>query len=236
MNTFNGPFRLMMKEMSMTFYINLVITFVLFIFFNLLGFINLTESGAFLLFGPFFFVFMLYPFVNFKGYDYILSFGGTRKQFVFAFYLSALIYGVISVAFLNLLYYLSINVIKSSSIEFYHLADIANDTNWIVYLWVDFIWIFFVFALGMIAKTVWFNFGTLFSLAIATFLLIISTVMVVFGDIRWLVELIINNYLLFVTILLGLSIIFLFAAYLLMRNAPLEKGDRMIIKKMFKFN
>ena len=234
MNTFTGPFRLMMKEMSMTFYINTAITFVLFSFFNLLGFIELTKSGAFLLFGPFFFVFMLYPFVNFKGYDYILSFGGTRKQFVLAFYLSALIYGVISVVFLNLLYYLSININKSSSLEFYHLANFVSDANWIVYLWVDFSWILFVFSLGMIAKTVWFNYGTLFSLAIATLLLLISIIMVVFGDISRLIEVIFNNYTMFITSLFGLSLVFLLLSYSIMKKAPLEKGSRLIFKQKVK--
>ena len=230
MNTFTGPFRLMLKEMSMTFYINTAITFVLFIFFNFLGFIDAEKSGSFILFGPFIIVFLLYPFINFKGYQYILSLGGTRKHFVWAFYLSALIYSVIGVIFLNVLYYLSVNIFDSGSVKFMHLASFVNDANMLVYLWVDISWILFVFGLGMIAKTIWFNFGTIISLAIATVLLIAAMVMIVFGDISRLVEGILNNYLPFVTILLGISIVFLLASYLLMKNAPLEKGDRLISK------
>lgn len=232
MNTFTGPFRLMMKEMSRTFYINVVITFVLFVFFNLLGFID-AESASFIFFGPLYIVFLLYPFINFKGYNYILSLGGTRNQFVLAIYLSAFIFSVISVSLLNLFYYLSTNIISSGSrsVNFFHLADLVNSSNWLIYLWVDFSWIIFLFSLGMIAKTIWFNYGTLFSLAAATLLLIICVPIIVFGNISWLIEVIFMHHLQFVNILFGLSIVFLLSSYLLMFHAPLEKGDRLIIKQ-----
>jgi hypothetical protein len=233
MNTFTGPFRLMMREMSMTFYINAAITFVLFVFFNFLRFNDAVESDSFVLFGPLLIVFLIYPFINFKGYHYILSFGGTRTQFVLAIYLSALIFSVISVTLLNLFYYLSTNIINSgsSSARFFHLAEMVNSSNWLVYLWVDFSLIFFLFSLGMIAKTIWFNYGTVLSLAVVTLLIIISTTVVVFDDISWLTKLIYMNPLQFLAILFGLSIVFLLSSYLLMKNAPLEKGDRMIIKQ-----
>ncbi|GKU83900.1 hypothetical protein [Niallia sp. NCCP-28] len=232
MNTFTGPFRLMMKEMNRTFYINAVITFVLFVFFSFLGFID-AKSVSFTLFGPFFIVFLLYPFINFKGYHYILSLGGTRIQFVSAIYLSTFIFSVISVLLLNLFYYLSTNIISSgsNSVNFFHLADLVNSSNWLVYLWVDFSWIIFLFSLGMIAKTIWFNYGTLFSLVAATLLLIIGTSIVVFGDISWLIELIFMHHLQFVNSLFGLSVVFLLSSYLLMINAPLEKGDRLILQQ-----
>lgn len=232
MNTFTGPFRLMMKEMSRTFYINAVITFVLFVFFNLLGLMD-AESVSFVIFGPFFIVFLLYPFINFKGYQYILSLGGTRNQFVLAIYLSAFIFSVISVALLNLFYYLSTSVISSGSrsVNFFHLAELVNSSIWAVYLWVDFSWIIFLFSLGMIAKTIWFNYGTLFSLGAATLLLIICAPIVVFGNISWLVEGFFMHHLQFVNILFGLAIVFLLSSYLLMIHAPLEKGDRLIIKQ-----
>ncbi|WP_400247502.1 hypothetical protein AB3U99_10855 [Niallia sp. JL1B1071] len=75
MNTFTGPFKLMMREMSLTFYINAAITFVLFAFYNILGFIGVADAGSFILFGPLFIVFLIYPFANFSGYKYILSLG-----------------------------------------------------------------------------------------------------------------------------------------------------------------
>ncbi|MET3504673.1 hypothetical protein [Halalkalibacter oceani] len=232
MNTFTGPFRLMMREMSMTFYINAAITFVLFVFFTFLGFIDAAVSESFVLFGPFFIVSLLYPFVHFKGYHFILSLGGTRKQFVLALYFSVFIYSVTSVALLNLFYYISANIIEriSSAANLFHLAELVNSPNWLVYLWVDFSWIFFLFSVGMIAKTIWFNYGTILSLALGTLLLIMSMVLVVFGDISWLSEVIFMNHLQFVTILSGLSIVFLLSSYLFMKNAPLEKGERLIIK------
>jgi len=230
MNTFIGPFRLMMREMRLTFYINVAITFVLFVFFNFLGFIDAAESVSFILFGPFFIVFLIYPFINFKGYNYILSLGGTRKQFVLAMYLSALIFSVASVALLNFLYYLSTNIVGSTA-NLFHLGGLVNSSNWLVYLWVDFSWILFLFSLGMIAKTFWFNYGTVLSLSVATLFLIISMVIGVFGNKSWLIEVIFMNHLQFVTILFGLAIVFLLSSYLLMKKAPLEKGSRLNLSK-----
>ena len=229
MNTFTGPFRLMMREMSLTFYINAAITFVLFAFYNILGFVGITDAGSFILFGPLFIIFLIYPFAHFSGYKYILSLGGTRQQFVLALYLTAFIYGVISVILLNIFYLITTSI--NSSINLLHIAELTNSSNWLVYLWVDFCWIFFLFSLGMIAKTIWFNYGTIVSLSVATLLLVIGTVIVVYGDISPLLEMILTNHLQFVTILLGLSIVFLVFSYLLMKNAPLEKGNRWIFNQ-----
>lgn len=229
MNTFTGPFKLMMREMSLTFYINAAITFVLFAFYNILGFIGVADAGSFILFGPLFIVFLIYPFANFSGYKYILSLGGTRKQFVFALYLTAFIYGVISVVVLNLFYLITNHI--NGSINLWHLAELTHSSNWLVYVWVDFCWLFFLFSLGMIIKTIWFNYGTILSLSAATFLVVIGTIVVVFGDMGWLTELIFTKHLQFVAILLGIAIVFLLTAYLLMKNAPLEKSNRLFIRQ-----
>ena len=226
MNTFTGPFKLMMREMSLTFYINAAITFVLFAFYNILGFIGVADAGSFILFGPLFIVFLIYPFANFSGYKYILSLGGTRKQFVLALYLTAFIYSISSVVILNLFYLITNNI--NSTINLLHLAELTSSSNWLVYLWVDFCWIFFLFSLGMIVKTIWFNYGTVLTLTVATLLLIIGTIIVVFGDISWLLEVIFMNHLQFVTSLFGISLVFLLSSYLLMQNAPLEKSDRLL--------
>src|SRR5690625_6212484 len=111
MNTFIGPFRLMMREMRLTFYINVAITFVLFVFFNFLGFIDAAESVSFILFGPFFIVFLIYLFLNFNGYNYILSFGGPRKQFVLAMYLYVIVFSFVSLAILHFIYCFCSNMV-----------------------------------------------------------------------------------------------------------------------------
>lgn len=229
MNTFTGPFRLMMREMSMTFYINVFITFALFVFYNVLGYMGVAESGSFILFGPLFVVFLLYPFINFSGYQYILSLGGTRKQFVLAFYLSAVIYSVLGGVILNLFYFFT--TLLTSGNYLFHFAKFIHTTNWLIYFWIDFSWIFFLFSLGMIAKTVWFNYGTAFLLAVSTILLIIGTIAVVFGDMSSLITTFLEHHLKFVTILFGLSIVFLLLSYSLMKNAPLEKGGRLNFKQ-----
>jgi len=229
MNTFIGPFKLMIREMSLTFYINAAITFVLFAFYNILGFIGVADAGSFILFGPLFIIFLIYPFVNFSGYKFILSLGGTRKQFVLALYLTAFIYGVSSIVLLNLFYLITNRI--NSTINLFHLAELTNSSNWFVYLWVDFSWIFFLFSLGMIAKTIWFNYGTILTFSVATFLVVIGTIVVVFGDISWLAEVLFTNHLQFVTILLGIAIVFLLSSYLIMKNAPLEKSERLFIRQ-----
>src|SRR5699024_3662469 len=104
----------------------------LFVFFNFLGFIDAAESVSFILFGPFFIVFLIYPFINFKGYNYILSLGGTRKQFVLAMYLSVLIFSFASVALLTFLYYLSTHIVVSTAILF-HLIYQLNISYYIYY-------------------------------------------------------------------------------------------------------
>src|SRR5699024_12332496 len=126
--------------------------------------------------------FLIYPFLNYKGYNYIISLGGTRKQFVLTMYLSVLIFSFASVALLNFLYYLSTNIVGSTATLF-HLGGLVNSANWLVYLWVDFSWILFLFSLGMIARIFCFNYGTVLSLSVATLFLIISMVIVVFGNI-----------------------------------------------------
>src|SRR5690625_8038459 len=105
MNTFIGPFRLMMREMRLTFYINVAFTFVLFVFFNFLGFIDAAESVSFILFGPFFIVFLIYSFIYFIGYYYIISLVCIRKQFFLAMYISLLIFSFVSVLLINVLYF-----------------------------------------------------------------------------------------------------------------------------------
>lgn len=229
MNTFTGPFRLMMREMNLTFYINVCITFILFVFYNILGYMGAAEIGSFILFGPLFVVFLLYPFINFSGYQYILSLGGTRKQFVLAFYLSAFIYSVLSGVILNV-FYLFTNILNNGN-SLFHFAKFIHTTNWLIYFWIDFSWIFFLFSLGMMAKTIWFNYGTAFLLAASTILLIIGTVVVVFGDISTLINIFFVHHLKFVSILFGLSIVFLLLSYSLMKNAPLRKGERLNYKQ-----
>src|SRR5699024_5812895 len=146
------------------------------------------------------------------------------KQFVLAMYLSALIFSVASVALLYFLYYLSIKIVGSTA-NLFHLVGLVNSSNRLVYLWVDFTWILFFFSLGMIVISFWFNYGTVLSLSVATLFLIISMVIVVFGNKSWLIEVIFMNHLQFVTILFRLAIVFLLSSYLLMKKAPLEKGS-----------
>ncbi len=230
MNTFMGPFRLMMKEMCVTFYINAIITCVLFAFFAVLALSDVIDSVSFILFGPLFIVFLMYPFVNFKAYDYILSFGGTRKQFVMALYLSAFLFSAASAVLLNALYFLSTRI-AGPSMALFHLGRLTNHSSWLVSVWVDFSWLSFLFALGMIAKTFWFNYGKIISLSLATLLLIASILIVTFGNLSWLIELFFLHHLQFVSILFVIALVFLLLAYLLMRDAPLENGSRLNLSR-----
>ncbi|WP_026701921.1 hypothetical protein [Salibacterium aidingense] len=188
MNTFKGPFRLLLKEMRPTFYINTLVTLVLMAFFIILGF--WTESAdnstvaVGVIFGPYYAIFLAYPFIIFPGYRYILSLGGTRKQFMKAALMSAVLYVLLAMLILNGLHFLSESIVSfgNHSISFFHMADLVNGENPLLYLWVDILWCLFLFGVGMIAKSIWFNFGPLRTLMAVTGLLILGIAAVTFLD------------------------------------------------------
>jgi len=228
MYTLKGPFRLIMKEMSLTFYINIGVTLALMALFIFLSYYNVANEALGIAFGPFYVIFLVYPFILFKGYKYILSLGGTRKQFMVATFLSVGIYIMLSGIILNGLYFLSPLLFNEG--QLFHMADLVSGSHPFLYFWIDLLWMFILFGSAMVIQAIYFNLGTVRTLSGGAALLILVLAAVFFVDLSSLIEFIIAEHLLFVHILAGISLLFMFLSYLIMRNAPLERGDRKLIK------
>src|SRR5690606_10515817 len=145
MNTLKGPFKIVTKEMGLTFYINLALTIGLFGLFYFLSFRAEGNEYLGLIFGPFYVVFLIYPFILFKSYKFILSMCGTRNHFLISTFFATLMYLVIGVIVLNALYIMSEMIFRDGYI--FHMADLMSDSNPVMYFWIDFLWLFILFAI-----------------------------------------------------------------------------------------
>lgn len=228
MNTLKGPFSVVFKEMKLTFYINTGITIALFALYIFLSTQLDGNEMLGLIFGPFYIVFLTYAFIFFKSYKLILSFGGTRKQFMLSSFIAAFLYITAGTIVLTALHYIGEVTFQDGYV--FHMADILNDANPAMYFWVDFLWLFILFGLGMFAQVINFNLGALRTLILAAIIILGSVSAYFFINLTPLFEFIINEYLLFLHLLALGSLVLLAASYFMMRNAPLERGDRKIFK------
>lgn len=224
MNTLKGPFKIVEREMRVTFYISLAITIALFALYFFLSFRVEANTSLGAMFGPFYGVFFFYPFIIAKTYKYILSMGGTRNQFFFGTVLAMLMYLVITVLVLNGLYLLSEAIFQNAFV--FHMADLLHEANLPMYFWIDFLWLFILFGLGMFIQVVYFNFGTPRTLSGAGVLLLAAVAVFFFVDLTPLIEFIITEHTLFVHLLALISLVLMLLSYFLIRNAPLARGDR----------
>lgn len=226
MNTLKGPFKVVSKEMRLTFCINVGITIALFALFIFLSTQLDGNEMLGLIFGPFYIVFLTYAFMFFKSYQFILSFGGTRKQFMISSFISSLLYIGLGTILLTVLHYMGEMVFHNGYV--FHMADILSDANPAMYFWVDFLWLFILFGIGMFAQVINFNLGTLRTLIAAAAIILGSVTAYFFMDLTPLLEFFITDYMLFLHLLALGSFILLVLSYFIMRNAPLERGDRKI--------
>ena len=224
MNTLKGPLKIVSKEMSITFYINAALTIGLFALFLFLSFRAETHEHLGILFGPFYAIFLAYPFIFFKSYNFILSLGGTRKQFIISSFLSTLTFIIISTIILNILYLISGMTFQNGYL--FHMADLLNNPNVAMYFWIDFLWLIIIFGIGMFVQAINFNLGTIRTLSLAAVLILAFVTAYFFLDLTPLFEFIIMDHLLFIHIFALVSLIMLALSALMMRNAPLERGDR----------
>lgn len=178
MNTLKGPFKIIIKEMNPTFLWNIGITIALMGLFIVLSFYTDGNEHLGITFGPFYVIFLVYPFILMKAYKCILSLGGTRKQYMIATFLSIGIYLVLSAIILNGLYFLSPYVLNQGYI--FHMGDLVNESNPFLYVWIDVLWMFILFGIGVLAQTVYFNLGTVRTLSVGAVLLIGSLATVFF--------------------------------------------------------
>jgi len=88
---------------------------------------------------------------------------------------------------------------------------------------------FILFGSAMVIRAIYFNLGTVRTLSGGAALLILVLAAVFFVDLSLLIAFIIAEHLLFVHILAGISLLFMVLSFLIMRNAPLERGDRKLI-------
>ena len=228
MNTLKGPFKVVSKEMRLTFYINTGITIALFALYIFLSTQSDGNELLGLIFGPFYIVFLTYAFIFFKSYKLILSFGGTRKQFMLSSFISAFLYITAGTIVLTTLHYIGKAIFQNGYV--FHMADILNDANPAMYFWVDFLWLFILFGVGMFAQVINFNLGALRSLILAAIIILGSVAAYFFMDLTPLFEFIIQEHLLFLHLSALISLILIAVSYFMMRNAPLERGDRKIFR------
>lgn len=229
MNTLKGPLRIVSREMSLTFYINTGITIALLLLYMFLS-TKLDGSNEMigLIFGPFYIVFLTFAFIFFKSYKFILALGGTRQQFMLSSYIAGLFYILASALVLTAMHYLGKAIFENGYV--FHMADILPNANPAMYFWVDFLWLFILFGIGMFAQVINFNLGAIRSLIIAGIIILGSITAYFFIDLAPLFEFFINDYLLFLHLLALGSLILMTLSFFMMKNAPLERGDRKIFK------
>lgn len=228
MNTLKGPFKVVSKEMRLTFYINAFLTIALFALYIFLS--TKTDSNELLgvIFGPFYVVFLAYPFVFFKAYKYILALGGTRKQFMISAITASMIHLIGATVLLNVLHLLGESLFHTG--YNFHMADILADPNAAMYFWVDFLWLFILLGIGMFAQVIYFNLGAPRTLILGAIIILGSVAAYFFMDLTPLFEFIIQEHLLFLHLSALISLILIAVSYFMMRNAPLERGDRKIFR------
>lgn len=228
MNTLKGPFKVVSKEMRLTFYINAFLTVALFVLYLFLS--TKTDSPELLgvIFGPFYVVFLAYPFVFFKAYKYILALGGTRKQFMISAITASMIHLVSATLLLNVLHLLGESLFHEG--YNFHMADLLTDPNTAMYFWVDFLCLFILLGAGMFTQVIYFNLGASRTLILGAIIILGSVAAYFFIDLTPLFEFIIQEYLLFLHVSALVSLIMLVFSYFMMRNAPLERGDRKVFK------
>lgn len=226
MNSLKGPLKIVSKEMGITLYINIALTITLFALYLFLSTRADSNEMLGILFGPFYAIFLAYPFIFFKSYKFILALGGTRKQFIVSSFLSTLAFIIICTIILNVLYLISGMTFQNGFI--FHMADILNDANAAMYLWIDFLWLFIIFGIGMFVQAINFNLGTIRTLSLGGILILAAIIAYFFLDLTPLFEFIIMDHLLFVHILALAALIMLLLSAFMMNNAPLERGDRKI--------
>lgn len=224
MHSLKGSLKIVSKEMGVTLYINIALTIALFALYLFISF--RADPGEYLgvIFGPFYVIFLVYPFIFFKSYNFILALGGTRKQFIISSFLATLTFIIICTVILNVLHLLSGMTFQNGHV--FHMAGILNDPNPAMYFWIDFLWLIILFGIGMFAQVINFNLGTIRTLTLAAVLILAAVTAYFFLDLTPLFEFIIMDHLLFVHILALASLILLVLSAFMMKNAPLERGDR----------
>ncbi|MED4531566.1 hypothetical protein [Metabacillus fastidiosus] len=229
MNTFKGPFRIMFEDLRLQFYILAGVTSFLSILYIVLG-IFVPSDDKFIVgvsFGPFYGFFLIYPFFFYtKGFKYIISLGGTRKQFLLSSFLNISLFLVMAIIILNGFYFLTDYLVKEgiSKGTLFHMGNLVNGAAPYLYPWIDLLWGIILFSIGFFLSSIWYYFGTLRTMIGLTVFALLVITFIAFSDLYGIINSIIGYYVVFVHILAVAGIVMMILSYFIMRNGPLERG------------
>ena len=229
MNTFKGPFRLIFEDFRLQFYIMTGVTSVLSIFY-IVFWILLSSEDTFIggvNFGPYYTMFIILPILAYmKGLKHIISFGGTRKQFLLSTFINFALFLILSTLVLNGLYLVTEYFARQgiTNATLFHMGHLVNVSSPLLYLWIDTLWGIIIFGTGFFIVTIWYCYGTLRMVIGVTVLAILSMSYITFGELSRIINFIIIEHLAFVHILAGVGILMLALSYVIMLNGPLERG------------
>ncbi|MEC2074904.1 hypothetical protein [Metabacillus fastidiosus] len=229
MNTFKGPFRIMFEDLRLQFYILAGVTSFLSILYIILG-IFVPSDDKFMVgvsFGPFYGFFLIYPFLFYaKGFKYIISFGGTRKQFLLSSFLNIGLFLVMAIITLNSFYFLTDYLVSEgiSKGSLFHMGDLVSGANAYLYPWIDLLWGIIIFSIAFFLSSIWYYFGTLRTMIGLTVFALLAITFITFGDLNDIISFIIVRHLEFVHILAAAGIVMMILSYFIMKNGPLERG------------
>ncbi|MGG3928019.1 hypothetical protein ABET51_18815 [Metabacillus fastidiosus] len=229
MNTFKGPFRIMFEDLRFQFYILAGVTSFLSILYIVLG-IFVPSDDKFMVgvsFGPFYGFFLIYPFLFYsKAFKYIVSFGGTRKQFLLSSFLNISLFLIIAVLLLNIFYFLTDYLVSEgiSKGTLFHMGDLVSGAGIYLYPWIDLLWGIVLFSISFFLSSVWYYYGTLRTMIGLTAFALLAITFITLGNLNDIISFIIIHHLAFVHILAAVGIVMMILSYFIMRNGPLERG------------
>lgn len=229
MNTFKGPFRIIFEELRIQFYIMAIITIAITALYVFIGVYN-SEGETFNVgvnFGPIYGFLLFYPLFFFNGaYKFTLALGGTRKQFMHAVSIAGLLFIVFGMLLINILAIANSWLVDQnySSGVMFQIGDLLSSSNMLLYYWIDLLYGIFLFGFGLLISSIWFFFGTVRTLAMATLIGMILILLITFGDVSILFEAFLAEQLRFAHLLGGVGFISAILSFLIMKNGPLERG------------
>lgn len=229
-STFNGPFKLMFEDLKKQTIIILSITVSILILFSISGYL-IGENFTGAIFGPIYGFFLIYPFLLYnKTYKYVLSLGGTRRQYLLSTIINTVLFIFINTAFLNVMYQLNLYLSENNGnlVHLQHVGLLFQSDNPVLYWWADVVLCVFLFGVLLLVNSLWFYLGTIRLLIGITIFGGILVVWFTNEGMGKIIDLFINHLLTFIHILGFAGLCGMALSYLIMRNGPLERGGHLV--------
>lgn len=228
-STFTGPFKLMFEDLKKQTIIILSVTLAILILSSLTGFLISDQySGA--IFGPIYGFFLIYPFLLYnKTYRYVLSLGGTRKQYLVSTMINTILFICINTLILNVAYQLNVYLSEKniSPIHLQHAGAMLASDNPLLYWWTDILFCFFLFGLFFFINSIWFYLGTMRTVVGGGILGGLFFILFTNEAMSKIIDLFINHFLTFIHILGLIGLLGMALSYFIMRNGPIERGGHL---------